>query len=117
MRQARTAGEWKPDERTATTAAPAVAAGGCCRTRHGSVLYLSSGAGRMPQEQDQRDAAAGPAPTAEPVATAASGSGGAGPVEAEAPALPEMVLFRCKEAYGAWPSFGWRRKSPPVARS
>lgn len=97
--------------------APPVAAGGCCRTRHGSVLYLSSGAGRMPQDQDQRDAAAGPAPTAEPVATAASGSGGAGPVEAEAPALPEMVLFRCKEAYGAWPSFGWRRKSPPVARS
>ncbi|PRW58154.1 Adaptin ear-binding coat-associated 2 [Chlorella sorokiniana] len=51
----------------------------------------------MPQELEQ-DAVAGTAPAAEPTA-AAAGSGGGAPAEAEGAALPEMVLFRCKEAY------------------
>ncbi|KAI7835318.1 hypothetical protein COHA_004710 [Chlorella ohadii] len=51
----------------------------------------------MPQEQEQQDAAAS-APSAE-AATVAPSSGSGAPAEPDVAALPDMVLFRCKEAY------------------
>lgn len=54
----------------------------------------------MPQELEQQGAAEAAAPVTEPAA-ATTGSGGGAAGEPEVAALPEMVLFRCKEAYGA----------------
>lgn len=52
----------------------------------------------MAQDQEPQDAAA----PAEAATVAPGSSGGGTPAEPDVAALPDMVLFRCKEAYGAF---------------
>lgn len=66
---------------------------------HQPLLCMPQALAIMPQELEQQVAAKAAAPVTEPATAAGSGGGAAG--EPQVAALPEMVLFRCKEAYGA----------------